>query len=200
MPMVLRMLEELSGRPVETPVPVDDAVALGAAIHAAVLEYHSEERLVEYTAETAERLGRIKTTDVAAHALGLVIKDHVTLEYRNDVIIGKNSRLPASVAKSYQTAHDGQETIVLQVIQGDAPDPGACITLGEFKVTGLPASRPAGAPVKVTFSYDTKGRVHVTALDVQTQQATTTEIHRTGGMDAAHVSDEARRLGLKSVE
>jgi len=200
MPMVLRMLEELSGRPVETPVPVDDAVALGAAIHAAVLEYHSEERLVEYTAETAERLGRIKTTDVAAHALGLVIKDHVTLEYRNDVIIGKNSRLPASVTKSYQTAHDGQETIVLQVIQGDAPDPGACITLGEFKVTGLPAGRPAGAPVKVTFSYDTKGRVHVTALDVQTQQATTTEIHRTGGMDAAHVSEEAKRLGLKSVE
>ncbi|NIA20477.1 MAG: Hsp70 family protein [Anaerolineaceae bacterium] len=200
MPAVMQMLERMSGKPIEIPIPVDDAVAMGAALHAAIMELHSEDRLTEFTAEAAERLGRIQTTDVAAHALGLVIKDHQTLQYRNDILIKKNSRLPASVTKTYQTAHDGQTTIVLRVVQGDAPDPEACITLDAFNVTGLPEGRPAGAPVKVTFSYDTKGRVHVTAEDIQTGQKMTTEISRTGGMEADHISAEAQRLSLKSVE
>jgi len=200
MPAVMQLLERMSGKPIEIPVPVDDAVAMGAALHAAIMELHSEDRMTEFTAETAERLGRIHTTDVAAHALGLVIKDHQTLAYRNDILIKKNSRLPASVTKTYQTAHDGQTVIVLQVIQGDAPDPEACITLDAFNVTSLPEGRPAGAPVRVTFSYDTKGRVHVTAEDVQTGQKMTTEISRTGRMDPDHISAEVRRLSLKSVE
>jgi len=200
MPMVLRMLEQLSNRPVETPVPVDDAVSMGAAIHAALVEYHSADRLVEFTTEMAEKLGRLHTTDVAAHALGLVVKDSQTLEYRNDIVISRNSRLPISATKNYQTALDDQQTVVLQIVQGDAPDPNACITLGAFKVTGLPPGRPTGAPVKVTFSYDTKGRVHVMALDVETGQTVTTEIARSGGLDEASVSAEARRLSLKTVE
>jgi molecular chaperone DnaK len=200
MPAVMKLLEQMSGRPVELSVPVDDAVAMGAAIHAAIIEFHSQDRLTEYSAEVAAKLGRIHTSDVAAHALGLIIKDHQTLEYRNDVIIGKNSRLPASIAKNYQTAVDGQQSIVMQIVQGDAPHPEACITLGQFRVTGLPAGRPAGAPVKVTFSYDAKGRVHITALDVQTGQTMTTEMARSGGLDAQTVTDEARRLALKSVE
>ena len=125
MPMVMRMLEQLSRKPVETPIPVDDAVALGASIHAAILEFHDQDRVVEYSAETAAKLGRIQTSDVAAHALGLVVKDHITLEYRNDVIIKKNSRLPASETKTYQTAYADQTAIMLQVVQGDAPDPAA---------------------------------------------------------------------------
>lgn len=200
MPMVMRMLEQLSRKPVETPIPVDDAVALGASIHAAILEFHDQDRVVEYSAETAAKLGRIQTSDVAAHALGLVVKDHITLEYRNDVIIKKNSRLPASETKTYQTAYADQTAIMLQVVQGDAPDPAACITLGSFRVTGLPTGRPPGAPVRVTFSYDTKGRVHVTALDVESGRTMTTEITRSGGLDEARVTAEAKRLGLKSVE
>jgi molecular chaperone DnaK len=200
MPMVMRMLESLSGKPVEAPVPVDDAVALGAALHAAIIEVNSDDRVVEYSAATAEKLGRIHTSDVAAHALGLVVKDHVTLEYRNDIIIKKNSRLPASETKSYQTAHPGQQSIVLQVVQGDAPDPSACITLGAFNVTGLPAARPAGSPVKITFSYDTKGRVHVTSEDIESGQTMTTEITRSGGLDDASITAEAQRLSLKTVE
>ncbi|NLX60094.1 MAG: Hsp70 family protein [Phycisphaerae bacterium] len=200
MPAVLAMLERMSGKPIEIPIPVDDAVAMGASIHAAILELHSQDRLVEFTADTAARLGRIHTTDVASHALGLVIKDHQTLAYRNDVLIKKNSRLPASVTKTYQTAHDGQTSIVVRVVQGDAPDPEACITLDAFSITGLPEGRPAGALVKVTFSYDTKGRVHVTAEDVSAAKTMTVEINRTKGMDPSRITAEMTRLSLKSVE
>ncbi|HOI55002.1 MAG TPA: Hsp70 family protein, partial [Phycisphaerae bacterium] len=88
----------------------------------------------------------------------------------------------------------------VRVVQGDAPDPEACITLDAFSITGLPEGRPAGALVKVTFSYDTKGRVHVTAEDVSAAKTMTVEINRTKGMDPSRITAEMTRLSLKSVE
>ena len=200
MPMVQRLLERMSGRPVRVEVPVDEAVCFGAAIHAAVCTLEGGRRITELSAEAAERLGKIRTTDVAAHALGLIIKDAHTLQYRNDVIIPKNSRLPVSVTKTYQTAVDGQQKIILQVVQGDAPDPEANIVIGTAEVTGLPPARPAGSPVRVTYAYDRKGRIHLTTEDVETGKRITTEIAREGGLRADQVAEEARRLSLKSIE
>jgi molecular chaperone DnaK len=190
----------MSGREVRTEVPVDESVAHGAAIHAAVCLLGSGKRIHELSAEAAERLGKIKTADVAAHALGLIIKDAHTLQYRNDVLIPKNSRLPVSVTKTYQTAVAGQQKVILQVVQGDAPAPEANIVIGAAEVTDLPPGRPVGSLVKVTYSYDRKGRIHLTAEDQQTGKAVTTEITRESGLKAHQVAEEARRLSLKSIE
>ena len=200
MPVVQRLLERMSGKGVRTEVPVDESVAHGAAIHAAVCLLGSGRRIHELSAEAAERLGKIKTADVAAHALGLIIKDVRTLQYRNDVLIPKNSRLPVSVTKTYQTAVAGQQKVILQVVQGDAPAPEANIIIGAAEVTDLPAGRPAGSLVKVTYSYDRKGRIHLKAEDQQTGTAITTEITRESGLKADQVAEEARRLSLKSIE
>jgi len=200
MPMVQRLLERMRNKPAQTDVAVDETVAAGAAIHAAICALHGDERMHELGVEAAERLGRIRTVDVAAHALGLIIKDVRTLQYRNDVLIPKNSRLPASITKTYQTAYDGQQKIILQVVQGDAPDPSANITIGSVEVAGLPPGRPAGALVKVTYSYDRKGRIHVTAEDQQAGTVVSAEIARQAGLKAQEVVEEAQRLSLKSVE
>jgi molecular chaperone DnaK len=200
MPMVQRLLERMADKPVQNDVPVDETVAAGAAIHAAICALKSPDRIQEFSAEVAERLGKVRTVDVAAHALGLIIKDVRTLQYRNDILILKNSRLPASVTKTYQTSVEGQQKIVLQVVQGDAPDPTANITIGMLEVTGLPAGRPAGALVDVTYSYDRKGRIHVTAKDQQTGTMVAAEIARSAGLRADQVAEAAKRLSLKTVE
>jgi molecular chaperone DnaK len=200
MPMVHRLLEKMSNKPPATDVAVDETVASGAAIHAAICILKSPDRIHELGAAAAEKLGKIQTVDVAAHALGLVIKDHRTLLYRNDVVIDRNSRLPASITKTYQTAYDGQQRIVLQVVQGDAPDPSANITIGMVEISQLPPGRPAGTLVKVTYSYDRKGRIHVTAEDQEAGRLVAAEITRKAGLAADQVAEEARRLSLKSVE
>ncbi|MDP6380180.1 MAG: Hsp70 family protein, partial [Phycisphaerae bacterium] len=97
MPMVQRMLERISRMTIDIEVPVDEAVAMGAAVHAAWCDLNSGDRITDYSAEVAERLGKIKASDVTAHAMGLIIKDAATLQYRNDVLIPRNTRLPASV-------------------------------------------------------------------------------------------------------
>ncbi|HUU91114.1 MAG TPA: Hsp70 family protein [Phycisphaerae bacterium] len=200
MPMVHRLLERMSAKEVKTEVPVDESVASGAAIHAAICVLHSDERIHELGAEAAERLGKIRTTDVAAHALGLIIKDAETLQYRNDVLIPKNSRLPVSVMRTYGTSYDGQQKIILQVVQGDAPTPEANIIIGTAEVTGLPAGRPASTLVRVTYSYDRKGRIHLTAEDQEAGRLIATEITREAGLKPEEVSEQARRLSLKSIE
>jgi len=200
MPMVQRLLERMSAKAVRAEVPVDEAVAAGAAIHAAICVLAGDGRVRELSAEAAERLGKIRTVDVAAHALGLIIKDVRTLEYRNDVLIAKNSRLPASVTKTYQTSQDGQTKILLQVVQGDAPDPSAAIVIGQLEVAGLPAGRPAGSLVNVTYSYDRKGRIHVRAEDKDSGKVVSAEIARTSGLKASEVAEEVKRLGLKTIE
>jgi molecular chaperone DnaK len=200
MPMVQKLLEKMSGKTVKAEVPVDETVAAGAAIHAAVCILHADEKISELSAEAAERLGRITTVDVSAHALGLIIKDNRTLRYRNDILIPKNTRLPNSVSKTYQTAYQGQQRFVLQVVQGDAPDVSANIVIGMLEVTGLPPGRPAGTLVKVTYSYDRKGRIHVSAEDQEAGKVVSTEITRQSGMKADEVAEAARRLSLKSVE
>jgi len=200
MPAVQRLLARMSGKPVKAEVPVDEAVASGAAIHAAICVLHADQRIRELDAEAAERLGKVRTVDVAAHALGLIIKDVRTLRYRNDVLIPKNSRLPVSVTKTYQTAYEGQQKIVLQVVQGDAPDPAANLIIGTAEVSGLPPGRPAGTLVKVTYAYDRKGRIHVTAEDQEAGKVIATEITRQAGLAADQVAEEARRLSLKSIE
>jgi molecular chaperone DnaK len=200
MPMVQRLLERMYGKPIPSDVAVDETVASGAAIHAAICSLHSPDRMHELGAVAAEKLGKVHTVDVAAHALGLIVKDHRTLQYRNDILIPKNSRLPASITKTYQTAYDGQQRIVLQVVQGDAPDPAANITIGLVEVTQLPPGRPAGTLVKVTYSYDRKGRIHVTAEDQEAGRLAAAEITRQAGLAADQIAEEARRLSLKSVE
>ena len=200
MPMVQRLLERMSAKAVRAEVPVDEAVAAGAAIHAAICALAGDGRVRELSAAAAQRLGKIRTVDVAAHAMGLIIKDVRTLEYRNDVLIAKNSRLPASVTKTYQTSQDGQTRILLQVVQGDAPDPSAAIVIGQLEVAGLPAGRPAGSLVNVTYSYDRKGRIHVRAEDQDSGKVVSAEIARTSGLRASEVAEEAKRLGLKTIE
>jgi len=200
MPMVQKLLERMSGQEVRPEVPVDEAVAAGAAIYAAICVLEDTERPRELSAEAAERLGKIRTVDVAAHAMGLIIKDVHTLEYRNDVLIPKNTRLPASVTKTYQTSYDDQQRIILQVVQGDAPEPEANLVVGQVSIGGLPAGRPAGALVNVTYSYDRRGRIHVRAKDQETGKVAATAVARQAGLKAEEVAEEARRLGLKSVE
>jgi len=200
MPMIQRMLERISQKPVKIDVPVDEAVAMGAAVHAALCDLQSDERIVEYQAEVAERLGKIKTTDVTAHALGLIIKDAKTLDYRNDVLIEKNTRLPASVTKTYQTAIDDQRTIFLQVVQGDAPQPEANVMVGWCEVSGLPAGRPAGSRVEIACSYDRKGRIYVTAEDKESGMSVTAQIKGRKGLDDSQIAEATQRLSLKAIQ
>jgi molecular chaperone DnaK len=63
------------------------------------------------------------------------------------------------------------------IYQGELQDPQLCNPIGEFSLAGLPPGRPPGQTVRVTVSCGSSGVVNVTAMDIATGQATTTEVN-----------------------
>ena len=70
----------------------------------------------------------------------------------------------------------------LCVLEGDATDPDACTTIGDFRITGLPSNLPAGSPVEVTYAYDKNGRIAVSGREVTSKTEASIEIDRAAGL------------------
>ena len=147
MPQVSVMLEKLTGlEPYRSPqLDPHTAVARGAAIHAAILEaqYNESTRLNERVRKLLEN---VREEDVNSHALGTVATDPKTKKIVNSIMIPRNTTLPFSLSRTFQTNKEGQKRITINVIEGDAPDPTACSFLGKCRITGLQTTSPRAPP------------------------------------------------------
>lgn len=179
MPVVRQMLRDVCRREPSTKVVPEEAVARGAAIHAAILEARATGGESRMARAVINRLRSVTTTDVNSHALGVKITDPSDRTRKiNHIMINKNTALPFSVTQRFVTTSDNQQRIHVSILQGDAVDPMACEQIGDFRVTGLPPNLPKGSPVEVTYSYDANGRIHVSARELTGNRAASTEIVR----------------------
>jgi molecular chaperone DnaK len=64
------------------------------------------------------------------------------------------------------------------VLEGDSDDPAACSQVGVCAIRDLPADLPLGWPVRVSYTYETNGRLHVTARLKGHQAGVTTDFLR----------------------
>ena len=160
MPMISDLVERLFKKPPVTDINPDECVALGAALEAAILSAEAEGNRSE--------IG-LRTHDVTSHSLGMVVYRNGTLH--NSRIITRNARIPAEKSKdNYVTTHDGQTTVDLWLVQGEAEDPLQCNVLGHFEFYGI-QPRPAGeTQLSITFRYNASGIVEVEAMDLRTGQ------------------------------
>jgi len=160
MPMIREMLTEFFGKPPATDINPDEAIALGAALTAAIesSKLAGEESPVD-----------IRTHDVTSHALGMVVYKDGAL--RNSKIIRRNTRIPAEKTRDdYATTHDGQTTVDLWLVQGEAEDPLQATVLGHFEFYGIPARVAGESRLSVTYRYNANGIVEVEAMDLSTGQ------------------------------
>ena len=150
MPQVMRMLEELSGKPPERSVAVDEAVAHGAALYANLLMKQKD---------PGSGPAQFSITNINSHSLGIVGVDQ-TGRRRNQILIPKNTPLPHSVSKVFKTQKLGQNNVVIRVVEGESERPEACIQVGVCTIKDLPPNLPAGTPVQViSYAYHTSGQL-----------------------------------------
>ncbi|MGI6400775.1 MAG: Hsp70 family protein [Thermoguttaceae bacterium] len=201
MPQVSVMLEKLTGlEPYRSPqLDPHTAVARGAAIHAAILEaqYNESTRLNERVRKLLEN---VREEDVNSHALGTVATDPKTKKIVNSIMIPRNTTLPFSLSRTFQTNKEGQKRITINVIEGDAPDPTACSFLGKCRITGLPDNLPKGTPVEVTYAFDKLGRVSVAAREKFTNKEAKINIERRGVLTEEEVEKFIRLADEYSIE
>ena len=155
MPMVIGLLNGLSGLTPDRTVNPDEAVARGAAIYANYL-------LTKGDGDRSEL--DFEVTNVNSHSLGVEGIEPETMRKTNVVLIPRNMPLPAKITEKFTTKRDGQRSIVVQVLEGESSLPDACTAVGRTVVRDLPPDLPKGWPIEITFEYGTNGRLQVAAV------------------------------------
>lgn len=171
MPMVVEMLQRLSGKQVDHAASPDEAVAYGAAIHAGLL-----------LDKRSGRTPRFTIRNVNSHSLGVVGTQTSTGERQTRVLIPRNTPLPVKVRRVYRTQDPGQASVLVPIVEGESPRPDACTQIGQCVVKDLPANLPARSPVEVTFAYAANGRLSVRVRVSGTSKEVTQEIVRRNGL------------------
>ena len=166
LPMIRNMLAEHFGKPPDTSVNPDEAVALGAAAMGAIIESEQTGARRLVGSDAAPVAGMMRVSDICSHSLGLV-----ALGERGDLInsriIAKNTTIPCEVSRDdYETASADQTEFDVIVLQGDVEDPRDCPVRDAYEIYDVPP-RPAGETrLKVTFKYNANGVIEVEAEDM----------------------------------
>ena len=177
MPMVRTYVSQMAGKPPRAGVNVDEVVALGAAIQAAIEVGQSiGDATPRFTLSTSGPQAPAaavppprKVTDVMSHSLGTIAVSPDGSSYINDIVIRRNLSIPASNTKSYlHETHGGSNTrLEVYLTQGESAAPLDCTILGKYVFSEIHAT-DAEVTVDVGLSYDSNGVVQVQAVQRDT--------------------------------
>jgi molecular chaperone DnaK len=175
MPMVQELVRSLTGKEPNKGVNPDEVVAIGAAIQGGVLGGEVKDILL---------------LDVTPLSLGVE-----TLGSVMTVMIERNTTIPVKKTETYSTAADNQTAVDIHILQGERPMAGDNMSLGRFRLDGIPPA-PRGIPqVEVTFDIDANGILNVTAKDKASgkeQKVTVTASTNLNKQDIDKMVQEAR--------
>ena len=183
MPMVRDMLRQLSGKEPDDSVAADEAVAHGAALHASLI-----------LAQQAGRPATFKIGNVNSHSLGVVGIDPATQRRRNGILIPRNTRLPVTNKRTFKTKKAGQQSIRVDIVEGESPSAEDCTPIGHCSVRHLPPDLPAGSPVDVLFHYKPNGRLKVRVTVPNTDRQIATEIIRENSLSKENLDAWRQRI------
>ncbi len=147
-PKVKEIVEEMTGMAPDNSINPDEAVSLGAVIQGAIISGDIQDILL---------------LDVTSLTLGIEVDGGL-----KSTLIDRNTTIPTKKSDIFTTTVDYQETVTINVLQGEREFAADNQSLGTFELAGiLPV--PRGIPqVEVTFDIDTNGIVNVSAKDLGT--------------------------------
>ncbi len=178
-PAVRRAVGELFGSPPYCDLDPDKVVALGAAIQADILTGSSD------------LADDMLLMDVVPLSLGIETMGGVV-----EKLVLRCSPIPATASETFTTQVDGQSGVDLHVVQGERELAKDCRSLARFKLSGLP-DMPAGLPrVKVEFTVDADGILHVSATEQYTNTCAEVDVQPSYGLE----EDEIERMLEEAID
>jgi molecular chaperone DnaK len=91
-------------------------------------------------------------------------------------VIERNTQVPCERTRVFVTAVDHQTLVRVRISQGESSKFGENTLLGEVELSGLSPAPRGETQIAVSFSLDTNGMLSVSAKDVATNRATSTQV------------------------
>ncbi|WP_194757307.1 molecular chaperone DnaK [Aliidiomarina indica] len=172
MPKVQQIVADFFGKEARKDVNPDEAVAVGAAVQAGVLQGDVKDVLL---------------LDVCPLSLGIETMGGVMTS-----LIEKNTTIPTKKSQTFSTADDNQSAVTIHVLQGERKRSSDNKSLGQFNLEGIRPA-PRGVPqIEVTFDIDADGILHVSAKDKDTGKEQKITIKASSGLTDDEVENMVR--------
>jgi molecular chaperone DnaK len=178
-PLVQQTVREFFGKEPHKGMNPDEVVAVGAAVHAAVLSGDVKDLVL---------------LDVTPLSLGVETQGGVMT-----VMIPRNTTIPTQKKEVFSTTSDSQSSVEIHVLQGERTEARYNRTLGKFQVEGITPA-PRGVPkIEVTFDIDANG-LSVHAKDMVTGKDQKITITANLGLSEAEIQKMVREAGEHEAE
>lgn len=173
MPRIRKLVSDFFGKTPNVKVNPDEAVALGAAIQGAVLSGEVKDVLL---------------LDVTPLTLGIE-----TYGGLFSPLIPRGTTVPCKINTTYSTAVDGQNSIDINVYQGERPLIKDNKLIGKFKLSGIPP-KPKGVPkIEVSFDIDADGIIKVSAADKESGKKSSITVFGKTGMSKEEIDNLVKK-------
>lgn len=187
-PLVQAEVERYFGRAPNHSLNPDEVVALGAAIQGGVL---------------AGDVHDIVLLDVTPLTLGVKANGGLMIS-----LIDRNTTIPTKKTKLFTTSVDNQESVTVDVYQGERQFAAENRFLGQIELSGIEPAPRAVPQIEVAFDLDANGVLRVSATNKKTNKTESLVLTGAGGLtddeirsavadaEAAREADEARKAHL----
>lgn len=176
-PIVQKTVERVFGKKPVTFGNPDETIALGAALYAAYKTDSSNLNPVQKQAVSTIELAEIAPKYFGIVSVGFNTKQGVD-QLQNSIVLRKGDKLPASKTEMFYTVQPGQTAVDCTATESNSPESDLRFVKPIWKgeLGPLPADRPEGQPIEVTFSYDTNGIMNIVFKDVESGEKTDVEL------------------------
>lgn len=156
----------------------DEAVCLGASLHAAMKSRNKE-------------IKEVILTDVCPFTLGTEVMGNLKFGDKGQFfpIIERNSTIPISRTERLYTAHDSQSKVCVKILQGESRIASNNISLGELEVD-VPRGKAGEQSIDITYTYDINSILEVIVKVVSTNKIAKTIIK---GRDVDMTDEEIKK-------
>ena len=168
-PLVSEFLKETLSLPPESAVDPDLAVVRGAAIQSGVLSGVLGENAIVLTDICPYSLSTETLMNVGYGPFAM--KDVFC-----DILIKRNTTLPATASKIYMTSVDYQTKVHITAYQGESDDPDENYLLNCFELSGIPKAKANKEKINIRFEYDLNGILTVSAEILSTGKSATVTV------------------------